>query len=83
MIEGLLIMFLGALLVAATPAATHLAHHRHHRGLAPMTDVLRTAHPVRQVPSDLERLAAEAEAALERDALSRGVRGIAEVFDQA
>lgn len=81
MIGGYLVAFVGTCLVGARPTAMVIAHHRWHRSRQVVAALPAT--PLPPHDSSLSDLVARAEAALEADALSRGVRGIIQVYEEA
>lgn len=82
MIEGLICMTVGGILAIVGPVRRQLAYWRWMR-IAAIGATLRVAVPIAAPDPSLDRLAAAAEAALDRDELLRGVAGIADIYRRA
>lgn len=82
MIEGLLIWVLALAIIFATPAARQIDARRQLR--PPIAQQLEQAFRALPPPAPpLDELLVKAEAALERDQLTRGLRGIRDTYDRA
>lgn len=81
-VEGLIMMLVALALTCATPAVRQLDARRHLR--PPIAQPLEQAFGALPQPAPaLDRLVAEAEAAIERDDLTRGIRGLRDLYDRA
>lgn len=80
--QGILMAVVGSVMMAARPAS-QLVAGRPLVGTAAAGVILRIIHPVPLHPLPPARLVAEADEAMERDAMLRGVRGVTLVYDQA
>ena len=82
MIEGLFIWLLALAIIFATPAARQIDARRQVR--PPIAQQLEQAFRALPPPApSLDELAAQAQAALDRDQLTRGVCGIRDTYDRA
>lgn len=81
MIEGLVLWVIALAIIFATPAARQIESRRHVR--PPFAQALQQACPTPSPAPALDELLAKAEAALERDQLTRGLRGIQDAYDRA
>lgn len=82
MIEGLVLWVIALAIIFATPAARQIDARRQVR--APIAQQLEQAFCVLPPPApSLDELAAQAQAALDRDQLTRGLRGIRDTYDRA
>lgn len=82
MIEGLVLWLIALALIFATPAARQIDARRQVR--PPIAQQLEQAFQALPPPApSLDELAARAQAALERDQLTRGLRGIRDTYDRA
>lgn len=82
MILGLLIVTAGALLAVLVPAQRAIAWWRWQRTAA-IGALLRSAVPIAAPNPALDQLASQADQALERDDLIRGVAGVAQIYERA
>ncbi|WP_343526753.1 hypothetical protein [Sphingomonas sp.] len=84
MIDGGIVMIVVGWLITVFPPVERLVSGRR-ASARPVAIgiVLRDAYPPPASSPSLTDLVAVADAALEQDALSRGVRGISDAFDQA
>lgn len=82
MIEGLILMALAIALAIAKPVGSHIDHRRNVRATVIGMSIAKAV-PLAPVPLDLQQLVAAADAALERDELTRAVRAISDTYDRA
>lgn len=83
MIDGGFMMIMIGVLVMFVPPTHRIVSHRRAVRVLPYAAALQQAFPAAAPTPSLSRLVNEAEAALESDALLRGVRGLTTTYDQA
>lgn len=85
MIEGLILLAIASALLAAGPTHGLLTQRRQARdpGMARLLAIAFPPEPVRPTDQRLVALARDAEAALEADALSRGLRDLSATYDRS
>ena len=83
MIDGGFVMIMIGVLVMFVPPTHRIVAHRRAIGVLPYAAALQQAFPAAAPTPSLTRLVGEAEAALESDALLRGVRSVTAIYDQA
>lgn len=79
---ALVLIVIGALLLAIKPLKRELAWRRWRR-TAPIGTILREGVPMASAEPALDNLVVRADTALARDELLRGVAGVAEIYDRA
>ena len=79
---ALVLILVGAVLLAVAPLGRELAWRRWRR-TAPTGVILREAVPIANAEPALDDLVVRADVALARDELLRGVAGVTEIYDRA